>query len=94
MISPEARRTGSTTVQLIDGAPPPGFLMLGKVRGLSCAQRGSNPDMAAAREQLKLEAARLGGTAVASIGCEEKGLNFEDDCWKSISCEGDVGRLP
>jgi len=93
-MSPELRRAAAT-VRLIDGAPPPGFQMVGEVQGLSCArQGGTNPDMAAAREQLKVEAARRGATAVASIACQEEGASLSDNCWKSIRCAGDAGRLP
>lgn len=94
VMSPELRRAAST-VRLIDGAPPPGFQMVGEVQALSCArQAGSDPDMAAAKEQLKVEAARRGGTAVASIACQEEGASLSDNCWKAIRCAGDAGRLP
>ena len=93
-MSAELRRAAAS-VRLIDGPPPPGFQMIGEVEALSCArQAGSNPDAALAREQLKVEAAKRGGTAVASIACEEQGVSLSDNCWKSIRCAGDAGRLP
>jgi hypothetical protein len=94
MISPEVRRAASA-VQLIDGAPPPGFRILGEVEGLSCSgEKSTNPTLPMARDALKMEAARRGATAVASIICQPGNFTFSDNCWKSIRCVGDAGRLP
>jgi hypothetical protein len=93
-LSPELRRAAAA-VRLLDGGPPAGFISLGEVQALSCARRvGSLPDSLAAREELKVEAAKRGATAVASILCREEGVSFGDNCWKSIRCVGDAGKLP
>jgi len=93
-MSAEQRRAAAS-VRLLDGAPPPGHQLLGEVQGLSCVrQAGSSPDMNAAREELKVGAARLGGNAVASIVCREEGTSLADNCWKAIRCVGDAVRTP
>jgi hypothetical protein len=93
-ITPELRRSAAV-VRLIDGAPPAGFKLVSEVQGLSCArQLGASPDMMAAKEQLKVEAAKVQANAVASIVCAEEGASFSDNCWKAIRCKGDAGHLP
>jgi hypothetical protein len=95
-LPPELRRAAAT-VKLIDGPPPPRRERFGAVQGLSCGsrQRNSEPDAGVARERLKVEAARLGGNAVASVVCREEATNQPaDDCWRSIRCTGDALRLP
>jgi hypothetical protein len=47
-----------------------------------------------AKDELKLEAARLGGNAVASVVCQEVNFDNWNSCLKSIQCIGDAGRLP
>jgi hypothetical protein len=93
-ITPELRRSAAV-VRLIDGAPPAEFKLVSEVEGLSCArQLGINPDVTAAKEQLKVEAAKAKANAVASIVCAEEGTSFSDNCWKAIRCKGDAGHLP
>src|SRR4051794_21577606 len=93
-VTPELRRSAAL-VKLVDGAPPPEFKPFGEVQALSCARkRGASPDTAAAKEQLKIEAARVNANAVTSILCAEEGASFSDNCWKAIRCKGDAGRLP
>lgn len=92
-MTPELRRAAAS-VQLIDGPPPAGHELVAPVEHLSCARVvGTTPDMAAAREQLKIEAAMRGANAVASIVCQEEGVSFGDNCWKSVRCMGDAIRL-
>ena len=94
MMSPQLRRTAAA-VRLIDGPPPQGFRIVGEVEGISCSgQKSINPTLAEARDMLKLEAARRGATAVASIICQQGDFRFSDNCWKSIRCAGDAGHLP
>ncbi len=94
-ISPELRRSASTVV-LVDGPPPSGFKRLGQIEGFGCQKNlyVAAPSMVAVREQLKVEAARRGATAVVSILCQEEGTSFSDNCWKAIRCVGDAGTLP
>jgi len=92
-ISPEERRAAAA-IKLIEGAPPPEFEIIKEVEGLSCAvQSGSSPDMNAAREEMKVEAARVGGNAIASVVCQEGGVLWSSNCWKHIRCVGDAGRI-
>jgi len=93
-ISPQIRRAASA-VQLIEGGPPAGFRLIGEIEGYSCsALRSTQPTVGIARDSLKLEAARRGATVVVSIICQPGDLPFSDNCWKSIRCVGDAGRLP
>jgi len=94
VIPPELRRSAGAVV-LLDGPPPVGFRLIQQVEGLSCEKNlyGGGPSMAAARESLKLEAARRGGTVVGNIFCREEGTSFGDNCWKSFHCSGDAGTL-
>jgi hypothetical protein len=92
-MTPELGRAAAN-VKLIDGPPPAGHQLIAPVEHLSCARVvGTSPDMAAAREQLKIEAAMRGANAVASIVCQEEGVSFGDNCWKSVRCMGDAIRL-
>jgi hypothetical protein len=94
-ISPDLRRKAGAVV-LVDGPPPPGFRAVGQVEGFACQKSlyMGGPSFTAARELLKIEAARRGATTVASILCQEEGTSFSDNCWKSIRCVGDAGTMP
>jgi hypothetical protein len=92
-ISPALRRAAAA-ITFLEGAPPSGFQIVGEVRGLSCAKRGSgSPDISVAKDELRLEAAKLGATVVASIVCQE-GTFDTYRCDRAIECTGDAGRLP
>jgi hypothetical protein len=62
-----------------------------EIVGASCGrQLGSDPSLDAAREMLRVEAAKIGADAVIDIACEETGVNWGRNCWKSIECRGDA----
>ena len=94
-MSPELRRSAAA-VRLLEGAPPAGFQLLGEISGVSCSKvaGGGPPDIAVAKDEMKLEAARRGGNAVASVVCQEVNFDNWNGCLKSIQCIGDAGRLP
>jgi hypothetical protein len=93
-IAPDLRRRASAVV-LVDGPPPPGFQAIAQVQGIDCQKNlyGGEPSFTAAREQLRLEAARRGATAVASILCQKEAVSWGDNCWKSVRCLGDAGTV-
>jgi hypothetical protein len=92
-ISPELARA-SIRVQLMDGRPLTPHRRIREVQGLSCAREvATDPDRRAARERLRVEAARLGGDVVGNIMCqEEDGAPSHRDCWKIARCTGDAYR--
>jgi hypothetical protein len=91
-MTPELRRRAAR-VRLLEprDAEERPYLLVGEVKGVSCGrQLGSDPSIQAAREKLKLEAAKLGAEAVVDILCEETGVDWAHNCWKAIHCSGDA----
>jgi hypothetical protein len=93
--SPARLRRAASAVVVIEGARPDGFEALGAVQALACQRDvyAGGPDMQAAWEQLKIEAARLGANALAGVICRQEGTNLSGNCWRAIRCVGDAGRL-
>ncbi len=93
-ISPELRRAAGA-VHLLDGPVPAGFRIAGSIQGFACgANERIIPQLSLAREQLKVEAARLKATAVAAILCQEERWPYHEGCYRVIRCMGDAGHLP
>jgi hypothetical protein len=93
--NPELRRAAAN-VQILDQQQAKGALytMLGEVEGISCArQAGSTPSPYNARENLKVNAAKMGGNAVINVACQEGGVSSSHNCWRTITCRGDAVRL-
>jgi uncharacterized protein YbjQ (UPF0145 family) len=45
----------------------------------------------AARQNMKVEAGKLGADAVVNIACEENNnVSWKHNCWKSTECRGDA----
>lgn len=66
---------------------------LTEVRSMSCArQLGSSPSMDAAKDMLRINAAKVGGEGLVKVLCEETGISFSSNCWKAIRCAGDAIR--
>ena len=67
------------------------YEILGEVEGVSCArQAGSDPSMEGARQELRINAAQIGADAVINTFCEEGGITFSRNCWKTIQCRADA----
>jgi hypothetical protein len=48
--------------------------------------------MEAARDMLRLEAAKADADAVTGVLCEEGGTDWSNNCWKTIRCVADAIR--
>jgi hypothetical protein len=91
-LTPEIRRAAAG-VELLDTAGVQGrlYTILGQVEGLSCArQAGSDPSRDAAREELRVRAAVIGGTAVINIVCQEGQVDWKHNCWRTARYVGDA----
>jgi hypothetical protein len=82
-------------VRLLDGPAPAGFHLVGPIQGFACgANEEIVPQVSMAKEQLKLEAAKLKANAVTAILCQEERWPYHEGCYCVIRCMGDAGRLP
>ncbi len=78
-------------VVLYDGLPLPPYRKIREIRTVACARElGRDPNVAAARDQLRVEAARLGGNAVGNIMCHSESARAGSRCWKIAQCTGEV----
>ena len=91
-IEDPAVRRATSAVELVNGKPTREFTILKEVVGTSCArQLGSSPSLEAARENMRVDAGKLGADAVVNIACEENNsVSFKKNCWKSTECRGDA----
>ena len=81
----------ATDVALYDGLPLPPYRRIRDVKTFSCArQLGREPDLAAARNALRVEAARAGGNAVGKIMCHNESAPARSACWKIAACTGEA----
>jgi hypothetical protein len=81
-------------VKLLDGPPMTPHRKIRQVQAFACAHDfASQPDVVAAREQLRSEAARLGGDAVGNVMCHEEDARRHHGCWKVARCTGDAFRV-
>lgn len=85
-------RRATSTVELFDAKPARAFDIVQEVTGISCARQiGSSPSIEAARQNMKVEAGKLGADAVVNIACEENNnVSWKHNCWKSTECKGDA----
>lgn len=93
-ISPELRRKAATIRILTpDDIGERELSVIREVSGLSCAvQAGASPSMDAAREDLRVEAAKAGADALSAVICREGDVDLGSNCWKTIRCTGDAIR--
>lgn len=91
-IEDPAIRRAAAAVELVDTKPDRPYDILKEVTGLSCArQAGSSPSIDSARQNMKVEAGKLGADAVVNIACEENNsISWSHNCWKSTECKGDA----
>lgn len=86
-------RLRSAQVQLLDGRPLTNRQSIRQIQTFACTRdAASEPDVALARNDLRIEAARLGGDVVGNIGCHEADSRHHPDCWRVARCMGDVFR--
>jgi hypothetical protein len=89
--APPTVRAAAGDVVLYDGLPLPPFRTIRRVRTVTCArQLGRDPDLAATRSALRIEAARAGGNAVGNIMCHHGSGPAHSPCWKIAECTGEV----
>jgi len=90
---PAAARERRAQVQLLDGRPLTSRQSIREVQTFACTRdAASELDLAGARDELRIEAARLGGDVVGNIACHEQDPRQHPDCWKVGRCTGDVFR--
>lgn len=91
-VNPELRRAAAKVQILkLEEIKSREYSIISEIMGLSCGrQLGSDPSVEAAREKLRIEAAKLGADAVLNVICEETGVNWAHNCWKTIQCRGDA----
>lgn len=91
-IEDPAIRRAAAGVELLETKTTREFDILKEVTGISCARQvGSSPSIEAARQNMKVEAGKLGADAVVNIACEENNnVSWKHNCWKSTECRGDA----
>jgi len=91
-IEDPAVRRATAAVDLVVGKPSHEYTIIKEVVGFSCArQAGFSPSVDAARENMRVEAGKLGADAVINIACEESSrVDWKRNCWKSSECRGDA----
>jgi hypothetical protein len=90
---PPSPRVGEAAadVVLYDGLPRAPYRKIRALRTVSCArQLGREPDLAATREALRVEAARAGANAVGNIMCHNESAPAGSACWKIAACTGEA----
>lgn len=91
-VDPELRRRAANLPILSpEDVEEQEYDVIGEVEGVSCArQAGSNPSMEGARQELRINAAEVGADAIINTFCEEGGVTFSRNCWKTIQCRADA----
>jgi uncharacterized protein YbjQ (UPF0145 family) len=69
-----------------------GGRILGLVEGHSCKNNAwdAEPTRAAADQQIRLQASRLGGDTIIAVRYEERGVTMQPNCWSGITAYGTV----
>jgi uncharacterized protein YbjQ (UPF0145 family) len=85
-------RRATAAVELVETKPTREFDIISEVTGISCARQvGSSPSIEAAKQNMKVEAGKLGADAVVNIACEENNnVSWKHNCWKNTECKGDA----
>lgn len=87
------RRAAATPILTSEQIGTRKFTVLAEVAGRSCArERGTDPSIEIAREELKINAAALDADAVTSTVCRASGLDVVHGCTAAIVCRGDAIR--
>ena len=88
---PAAHRLRPSSVAMFDGLPLPPYRKIRQIQTTSCAyELGREPKVAEAQDQLRLEAARLGGNAIANVMCHPEPARPYSPCWKVARCTAEV----
>ena len=84
-------KPAAAEIALFDGLPLKPYRKIREVRTTSCAsQLGREPNLAAARDRLRVEAVRAGGNAVGNVMCHIDPGPAHSACWKIGECTGEV----
>lgn len=72
-----------------------GGRVVGLLEGHSCKNKMWDPDptRAAADQQLRMQASRLGGNAIVAVRYETRGVTVQPNCWSSITAYGTAVHL-
>lgn len=90
-VDPQLRRKAASIKILSEDPGSENREIIGEVLGVSCGrQLGSDPSVDAAREKMRIDAAKLNATSVINVMCEESGVDLMNNCWKTIQCRGDA----
>jgi len=91
---PALRRQVANVVIIQPGEKAPHeFTVIKEVLGVSCArQAGSSPSVDEAKEQMRVEAGKIGADAVVNVACEAGGVSWSKNCWKRVECRGDAAK--
>lgn len=95
-VTPSERAAASKVRVLPPGAVVADFDYVGPVEGNSCKHMMWEPPAAAADaiEQMRINAFRLGATAVMDFTCTPSGTDaYGTDCWNSVHCGGTAIRV-
>ena len=86
-------RERSARVELLYGRPLTPRSRIREIETFACTlDAASEPDPSVARDDLRLEAARVGGDVVGNVACHEADPRHHPDCWRVARCTGDVFR--
>lgn len=67
------------------------YTIVDEVVGTSCAREaGTNPSLDGAKQNMRIEAAKINADAVIDTFCEEGGLKLFRSCSKTFECRGDA----
>ena len=72
-----------------------GGRVVGLLEGHSCKNKAWDPDpaRAAADQQIRMQATRLGGNAIIAARYESRGVTLQPNCWSSITAYGTAIRI-
>jgi len=84
-------RPAASSIVVFDGLPLAPYRKIREVETTSCARElGREPEISDARAQLRVEAARLGGNAVANVMCHAQPARPRSPCWKIALCTAEI----
>jgi hypothetical protein len=81
------------TIQVTIGGIDKPYETIGKAEGLSCLRNLDPPNLptkAEAMTGVKINAALMDADAVINVVCQNSGVDWVNNCWRSIGCIGDA----
>jgi hypothetical protein len=79
------------TIQVTIGGIDKPYETIGKAEGLSCLRKLDPPNIpteAEAMSGVKINAALMDADAVINVVCQNNGVDWVNNCWRSIVCIG------